>query len=73
MNERVIGAVLLVLAAALYIAAAAALFAMFHALTVRTTLAAVESAFGTFVITILLLVLARRCWGAGKKRMANMA
>jgi hypothetical protein len=69
MNGRVLGYLLLGLAGLLYVAVAASVFAVLYALTVRTTLAAVESAFGTLVATILLLVLARKCWEAGKKRI----
>lgn len=69
MSERVTGYLMLACAGLLYVAAAASVFAMFYALTVRTTLAAVESAFGTLVVSILLLVLARKCWDAGRKRM----
>jgi high-affinity Fe2+/Pb2+ permease len=50
------------LAVLLYIVSTATAFAVLYALTVETTLAAVESAFGTFVILIMLLVFARKCW-----------
>ena len=69
MNDRGLAYLLLGLPAVLYIASAATAFAAIYALTVPTTLAAVESAFGTFVILIMLLVFARKCWDSGKKRL----
>ena len=50
----------------LHAAALAAFVATLQALTVGSTLAAVESAFGTFVLAILLMVFARKAWTAGK-------
>jgi len=73
MNDRMLGYVLLVAAVMLYIVGAATAFAALYALTVTTTLAAIESAFGTFVLLIMLLVLARKCWDNGKKRLATAA
>ena len=73
MNVRVLGYLLLGLAVLLYIVSAATGFAVLYALTVTTTLAAVESAFGTFVILIMLLVFARKCWDSGKKRLGTAA
>ena len=67
MNARVKAYLLMSLAVLLYGVGAVTGFAVLYALTVRTTLAAVESAFGTFVIMILLLVFARKCWDSGKK------
>lgn len=66
MNERVPGLLWKGLAVVLYLVSAATAFAALYALTVRTTLAAVESAFGTFVILIMLLVFARKCWDKGR-------
>jgi hypothetical protein len=71
MNDRVKGYLLMSLAVLLYVIAAVTGFAVLYALTVRTTLAAVESAFGTFVILILMLVGARKCWDSGKKRLSG--
>lgn len=51
----------------LYVLAGVALFAMLRALAVQDTLAAVESAFGSLVIGIFLLVLARRAFRAGRE------
>lgn len=50
----------------LHVAALAAFVATLQALTVASTLAAVESAFGTFVLCIMLLVFARKSWTPGK-------
>lgn len=55
-----------ILAVVLYIVSAATAFAVLYALTVPDTLAAVESAFGTFVILIMLLVFARKCREKGR-------
>lgn len=66
MSGRVPGYLWLGLAVVLYAASAATAFAVLYALTVRTTLAAIESAFGTFVLLIMLLVFARKCWEKGK-------
>ena len=68
MNDRVKGYLLMSLAVLIYAVSAVTGFAVLYALTVRTTLAAIESAFGTFVILILMLVGARKCWESGKKR-----
>lgn len=73
MNDRMFGYMLLAVAVILYILSAATAFAALYALTVTTTLAAIESAFGTFVLLIMLLVLARKCWDSGKKRLVNAA
>jgi hypothetical protein len=67
MSDRMVAYLWRALAVLLYIVSAATGFAVLYALTVRTTLAAVESAFGTFVILILLLVFARKCWEKGSK------
>jgi ABC-type microcin C transport system permease subunit YejB len=47
----------------------ATLVAMSRSLTVSTTLAAIESAFGSFVLAIILLVAARKLFDAGLKRL----
>lgn len=72
MHVRKLGYVWMGLAVVLYLIGAATAFAALYALTVPTTLAAVESAFGTFVILILILVGARKCWDRGKK-LGSMA
>ena len=68
MRHAISDYLLLTLAVLLYLAAAASILAALHALTVRTTLAAVESAFGTLVIAIVLLLLARKAWRKGKNK-----
>jgi hypothetical protein len=68
MTERVLGYLLMGLSVLLYLAGGTAFVAMLRALTVSTTLAAIESAFGSLVICILLAVLARWTWDSGKKR-----
>ena len=73
MSDRVRGYLLLGSSLLLYLAGGAAFIAMLRALTVRTTLAAVETAFGSLVICILLLVLARKAWESGKKRTGTNA
>lgn len=73
MSDKTKGLLLMSLAVLLYGVSAATAFAALYALTVRTTLAAIESAFGTFVILILLLVFARKCWDSGKKRRESAA
>ncbi len=71
MNDRVKGYLWLGLAGLLYVVCAATAFAVLYALTVTTTLAAIETAFGTYVIFILLLVFARNCWQTGKKLLGT--
>ena len=66
MSGRIQGGLWLGLAIVLYASSAATAFALIYAFTVRSTLAAVESAFGTFVLLIMLLVFARKCWEKGK-------
>ena len=53
MSNRVKGYLLMGLSVLLHLAGVAAFVAMLRALTVSTTLAAIESAFGSLVICIL--------------------
>lgn len=69
MANQTIGYLLLVLAVIIYLICGATFLAMLHALTVTSTISAIESAFGTFVIGILLLVLGTKSYQAGKKRL----
>jgi predicted membrane protein len=69
--NQVKGILLLALSGALFAVAAAALFAMLRSLGVQSTLSAIESAFGSLVIAILLLVLARKTFLAGKARLRD--
>ena len=73
MSERMPSLLWKVLSVVLYILSAATAIATLYALTVRTTLAAVESAFGSFVLLIMLLVFARKCWEKGRGDPANAA
>ncbi len=73
MNDRVPGYLLLGLSLLIYLLAGAAFVAVLRALTVSTTLAAVETAFGSLVLCILLLVLARKAWDSGKKHIGTKA
>jgi len=66
MKRSVSGWLLLACSVVLHIAALAAFMAMLQALAVSSTISAVESAFGTFVLLILLLVFARKSWQIGK-------
>jgi putative copper export protein len=59
----------IVLASVLGLVALGAFIAMVRALTVRDTLSAVESALGTGVITILLVVMANKLFKAGWQRL----
>lgn len=69
MLRKLTGYFCVVTAAVLLVLAALTLFAMLRALTVATTLAAVESAFGSFVLCILLLVGARKLKDVGVARL----
>ena len=69
MKNRFFAYLLLVLSGLLYVLFAATLLSMLQAFTVRDTITAVESAFGTFVLLLMLLWAARRSWSAGKKRL----
>ncbi len=69
MADQTVGYLLLALSMIIYLICGATFFAMLHALTVTSTISAIESAFGTFVIGILLLVLGRKTYQAGKRRL----
>lgn len=69
MNRKLPGYLMLALSSLLYLIGAACIVATVHALTVRTTLAAIESAFGTLVIAILILLLARKAWHGARSRL----
>jgi hypothetical protein len=57
-SDQIIGYLLIVLSALLYLLFAVALLAMVYAFTVNTTIAAVESAFGSMVIGFLFFAMA---------------
>ena len=67
--EKLTPIMYLVIAALLAILAIASLVAMILSLTVQDTLAAVESALGTGVLTILLAVMANKVFKAGWRRL----
>jgi hypothetical protein len=69
MSDQMIGYLLLALSLAIYLVCGATFVAMLQALTVSSTISAIESAFGTFVIGVLLLVLGRKSYQAGKRRL----
>jgi hypothetical protein len=69
MTDQMIGYLLLALSALIYVICGATFLAMLQALTVSSTISAIESAFGTFVVGILLLVLGRKSYQAGKRRL----
>jgi uncharacterized membrane protein len=71
MSDRTIGYLLVGLSAVIYIVCGTAFVAMLQALTVNNTISAIESAFGSFVIGILLLVLGRKSYQAGKRRLKS--
>lgn len=70
-SGRFAGLVLLLAAGVLGMASLAAFVAMVRALMVPTTLAAIESAFGSLVIALLLMVLARKSWRTGRARLSD--
>ena len=72
-SSKLIGVTLVVIALLLAVASLAAFIAVFRALLVPSTLAAIESAFGSLVVALLLLVLASRAWRAGRLRLAGDA
>ena len=71
MTNQIIGYLMIVLSALLYLVSAAALVAMVYAFTVNTTIAAVESAFGSMVIGLIFFVMAKFAFRAAKKRIKN--
>lgn len=73
MSEKLIACLFLTLAGLSLLLAGVSAIALVRALTVGTTLAAIESAFGTFVLVIILLVAARKLYDAGLKRLKTGA
>ena len=69
MTDQMIGYLLLGLSVVIYLVCGATFVAMLQALAVSSTISAIESAFGTCVIGILLAVLGRKSYKAGKKRL----
>ncbi|MES2627202.1 MAG: hypothetical protein V4628_18090 [Pseudomonadota bacterium] len=73
MTDQLIGYLLIGLSVVIYLVCGATFLAMLQALTVSSTISAIESAFGTCVIGILLLVLGRKSYNAGKNRLKTAA
>ncbi|MFL2840806.1 MAG: hypothetical protein ACJ0BT_03110 [Pseudohongiellaceae bacterium] len=71
MVNQIIGYLLVVLSILLYLVCGAALFAMVYSFTVKTTIAAVESAFGSLVIGFIFFVMAKSSFRAAKKRITT--
>ena len=71
MTDQMIGYLLLGLSLVIYLVCGATFVAMLQALMVNSTISAIESAFGSFVIGILLLVLGRKSYQAGKRRIKS--
>lgn len=69
MTNQIIGYLLIVLSILVYFVSAAAAVAMVYALTVNTTIAAVESAFGSLVIGVLFFVMGKFTFRAAKRRI----
>ena len=69
MTDQMIGYLLLGLSVVIYLVCGATFVAMLQALAVSSTISAIESAFGTFVIGILRFVLGRKSYQAGKRRL----
>lgn len=55
----------------LYLVSAATFISFLYALSIKDTVSAVESAFGTFVILIAMLVMAKFSKDAGKNRLSE--
>ncbi len=66
---RLMGVALLIASVLLLLAAAATLVAMVLSLTVRSTLPAVESAFGSLVAALVLLGFGVKAFKAGRGRL----
>jgi|GEM_PF-1589824 len=73
MRNNIIGYGLLALSMLLFVLCGATFFAMLQALTVSSTISAIESAFGTLVGGILLLAMGRKAYNAAKTRLKSDA
>lgn len=69
--NRVKGIAFIILSLLLYVVGGATIFTAVRSFTVESTLSAVESAFGTLVIAIILLALGRVTFKAGKARLSQ--
>jgi protein-S-isoprenylcysteine O-methyltransferase Ste14 len=70
-NNRLSGLLFLILSFALFLMGAASVVAMIHALTVRDTLAAIESGFGTLILAAGLLAFSWISLKAGLNRLGT--
>jgi hypothetical protein len=69
MNDKYMAWGLYGLTGFLYLLGLAAFISMFQALLITDTVTAVESAFGSFVLVMMIFVLARRTRDAARKKM----
>lgn len=69
--NKIIGFLQYGLAALLYVLSAISFVSFLYAITIRDTVSAIESAFGTFVIIIAMLVMAKFSRDAARKRLAD--
>ncbi|MCW8193440.1 hypothetical protein F6455_01405 [Proteobacteria bacterium 005FR1] len=66
---RIVGYLLLILAPTLLLSAVATFYSAIQAITVQSTLVAVESFIGTLVIAVAMLILARISFRSGMRRL----
>ncbi len=71
MNQHLLGCLLLGLSVLIYLVSGLAFVQMIYSLTINSTITAVESAFGSLVICILLIIIAHKVFRDGKKRIKN--
>ena len=71
MNRHFLGYLLLGLSILVYLLSGLAFGQMIFSLTIKSTVTAVESAFGSLVISILLMIIATKVFKGGKKRIKN--
>ena len=69
MSNQIIGYLLIVISSLFYLLFGVALLAMVYAFTVNTTIAAVESAFGSMVIGFIFFAMAKFSYRAAMKRI----
>jgi len=69
MNDKYLAWGLFGLTGLLYLLGVAAFISMLQAMLIRDTVTAIESAFGSFVLMIMLFLLARRTREAAKRKI----
>lgn len=67
--NKYIGYFLIGFAVLLYVLSAITFFSYLYAFTIRDTVSAIESAFGTLVLLVIMLVMAKFAMAAGKDRL----